>query len=69
MQFVSILTKQDSIPQVKSTPLHYAASGGHLQIVKLLIDAGALISSKDKVSSLPKITINCITNLTQWLYL
>ena len=36
--------------QTKSMPLHYAASGGHQQVVKLLIDAKAPINCKDKVS-------------------
>ena len=30
------------------TPLHYAAEGGHLEIIKALIDAGADVNAADE---------------------
>ena len=32
------------------TPLHYACSGGHVNSVQILLDAGATVDVKDIVS-------------------
>ena len=37
--------------QCGSTPLHRAATGGHLEAVKLLLDRGASVDAKNNVSS------------------
>ena len=39
--------------QAEDTPLHFAASQGHSQIITLLIDAGAEIDARDSVSPVP----------------
>ena len=36
--------------QGHTTPLHYAAVGGHTDTVKILIEKGADVNAKDKVS-------------------
>ena len=36
--------------QDHNTPLHRAAAGGHTDIVKILIEKGADVNAKDKVS-------------------
>ena len=36
--------------QGHQTPLHCAAVGGHTDIVKILIEKGADVNAKDKVS-------------------
>ncbi len=33
-----------------STPLHEASSGGHIEVVRLLLDRGAEMHAKDEVS-------------------
>ena len=38
------------LPQLKSTPLRLAALKGHVAVVKVLIEAGADIETKDHVS-------------------
>ena len=38
------------IIQTQWTPLHYAASNGHTDSVALLVDNGADVNMKDKVS-------------------
>ena len=35
-----------------NTPLHRAATGGHLEAVKLLLDRGASVDAKNKVSKI-----------------
>ena len=37
--------------QCGSTPLHRAATGGHFEAVKLLLDRGASVDAKNNVSN------------------
>jgi len=52
--FVYVLVKPYNITCIiqvdKWTPLHYAASEGHTSIVSLLVDHGAGVDMKNKVS-------------------
>jgi len=53
----SLLNTQANIHAVRNSiergPLHYAAAWGHLAIVRLLLDRGANINSRDKHKSTP----------------
>ncbi len=40
-------------PEVRATPLQYAAAGGHLDAVRTLLDAGAKIDAVDSVGRTP----------------
>ena len=33
---------------LQRTPLHWAANGGHAEVISLLIDAGAQLEAKDR---------------------
>ena len=54
MLFVYVLVKPYNITGIiqvnKMTPLHYAARKGHTNIVSLLVDHGAGVDMKNKVS-------------------
>ena len=38
--------------QDKFTALHYAAPAGHIDVTKFLLDKGALVNLRDKVSDM-----------------
>ena len=54
MLFVYVMVKPYNITCIiqvdKSTPLHWAAGGGHTNIVSLLVDHGAGVDMKSRVS-------------------
>jgi hypothetical protein len=61
-KLLEIFVRTDSQPPVSCqlsqyarTPLHYAAEGGHTEVVSLLLDKGANIEAKDKVCRLQTI--------------
>ena len=46
------------------TALHHASSSGHTDVVKQLVDSGAQIDNKDKVSTEPCMVLHCDSSLT-----
>ena len=46
------------------TALRRASSSGHTDVVKLLVDSGAQIDNKDKVSTEPCMVLHCDSSLT-----
>ena len=46
------------------TALHHASSSGRTDMVKLLVDSGAQIDNKDKVSTEPCMVLHCDNSLT-----
>ena len=46
--------------QDKFTALHYAAPAGHIDVTKLLLDNGADVYSRDKVSDKVRDPTNCL---------
>ena len=46
------------------TALHYASSSGHTDVVKLLVDSGAQIDNKNKVSTELCMMLHCDSSLT-----
>ena len=45
--------------QFSSTPLHRASEGGHTETVRLLLERGAEVDERDKVSSFYRMN-NCM---------
>ena len=54
--------------QMARTPLHYAAERGHSAVTKLLLEAGADITARDRVRSIVVLVQHFLLHLPQFLF-